>query len=136
MCRMGDRKENPDEELELDGIGGVSILVKADVHRSGNTTRNLLLQVTCLLTLPQASISPAILSKTKPRQKALPKWPSVLVIKSLVCPIMWSGTLILMKSLGTCKNNGAAVVSLFSTINGATAGVFTFILASRRSHAL
>ncbi|KAG9250476.1 putative ANP1 protein [Emericellopsis atlantica] len=35
MCQMGDRHANPDEELELDGIGGVSILVKADVHRSG-----------------------------------------------------------------------------------------------------
>lgn len=35
MCLMGDRNQNRDEELELDGIGGVSILVKADVHRSG-----------------------------------------------------------------------------------------------------
>ena len=32
---MGDRRDNQDEEIELDGIGGVSILVKADVHRSG-----------------------------------------------------------------------------------------------------
>lgn len=35
MARMGDWRENKDEELELDGIGGVNILVKADVHRSG-----------------------------------------------------------------------------------------------------
>lgn len=35
MCRMGDRHANKDEEIELDGIGGVNILVKADVHRSG-----------------------------------------------------------------------------------------------------
>ncbi|KAH6696996.1 mannan polymerase II complex ANP1 subunit [Plectosphaerella plurivora] len=35
MCRMGDRSENKDVELDLDGIGGVSIVVKADVHRSG-----------------------------------------------------------------------------------------------------
>ncbi|PHH88947.1 hypothetical protein CDD83_6854 [Cordyceps sp. RAO-2017] len=35
MARMGDWRDNKDEELELDGIGGVSILVKADVHRSG-----------------------------------------------------------------------------------------------------
>lgn len=35
MAKMGDRHENQDEEIELDGIGGVSILVKADVHRSG-----------------------------------------------------------------------------------------------------
>ncbi|CAG9999358.1 unnamed protein product [Clonostachys byssicola] len=35
MCLMGDWRENKDEELELDGIGGVNIVVKADVHRSG-----------------------------------------------------------------------------------------------------
>ena len=32
---MGDWRNNKDEEVNLDGIGGVSILVKADVHRSG-----------------------------------------------------------------------------------------------------
>lgn len=36
LARMGDWRENKDEEIELDGIGGVNILVKADVHRSGN----------------------------------------------------------------------------------------------------
>lgn len=35
MAKMGDRHANPFEEIELDGIGGVNILVKADVHRSG-----------------------------------------------------------------------------------------------------
>ena len=35
MARMGDWRHNKDEELELDGIGGVNIVVKADVHRSG-----------------------------------------------------------------------------------------------------
>jgi hypothetical protein len=35
MARMGDRTKNKHEEIELDGIGGVNILVKADVHRSG-----------------------------------------------------------------------------------------------------
>lgn len=35
MARMGDWRNDPDEEIELDGIGGVNILVKADVHRSG-----------------------------------------------------------------------------------------------------
>ena len=35
MARLGDWRENKDEEMELDGIGGVNILVKADVHRSG-----------------------------------------------------------------------------------------------------
>ncbi|PLB38960.1 ANP1/MMN9/VAN1 family protein [Aspergillus candidus] len=35
MARMGDWRKDKDEELELDGIGGVNILVKADVHRTG-----------------------------------------------------------------------------------------------------
>ncbi|CAK7265426.1 hypothetical protein SEPCBS119000_001506 [Sporothrix epigloea] len=35
MARMGDWRNDKDEEIELDGVGGVNILVKADVHRSG-----------------------------------------------------------------------------------------------------
>ncbi|EAQ85742.1 hypothetical protein CHGG_06995 [Chaetomium globosum CBS 148.51] len=35
MARMGDWRDNKDEEIELDGVGGVNIIVKADVHRSG-----------------------------------------------------------------------------------------------------
>ena len=35
MAKMGDWRHNKDEEIELDGIGGVNIIVKADVHRSG-----------------------------------------------------------------------------------------------------
>ncbi|KAI2640261.1 putative ANP1 protein [Xylaria nigripes] len=35
MAKMGDRHADRFEEIELDGIGGVNILVKADVHRSG-----------------------------------------------------------------------------------------------------
>ncbi|KAM3072278.1 hypothetical protein ACMFMG_009089 [Clarireedia jacksonii] len=35
MAKMGDWRSNKDEEIELDGIGGVNIIVKADVHRSG-----------------------------------------------------------------------------------------------------
>lgn len=35
LAKMGDWRFNKDEEVELDGIGGVNILVKADVHRSG-----------------------------------------------------------------------------------------------------
>lgn len=35
MVGMGDWRKDKDEEIELDGIGGVNILVKADVHRSG-----------------------------------------------------------------------------------------------------
>lgn len=35
MALMGNWRGDKDEEIELDGIGGVNILVKADVHRSG-----------------------------------------------------------------------------------------------------
>jgi len=35
MAKMGDWRQNKDEEIKLDGIGGVNIIVKADVHRSG-----------------------------------------------------------------------------------------------------
>ena len=35
MCQEGDWREDREVELELDGIGGVNILVKADVHRTG-----------------------------------------------------------------------------------------------------
>ncbi|OCK81809.1 glycosyltransferase family 62 protein [Lepidopterella palustris CBS 459.81] len=35
MAKMGDWRRNKDEIIPLDGIGGVNILVKADVHRSG-----------------------------------------------------------------------------------------------------
>ena len=35
MCKMGNYTEDQTKELELDGVGGVSIMVKADVHRSG-----------------------------------------------------------------------------------------------------
>ena len=34
---MGNRHKNKDKEVKLDGVGGVSILVKADVHRSGDS---------------------------------------------------------------------------------------------------
>ena len=42
MARMGDWRDNKDIEIPLDGVGGVSIVVKADVHREG------LSQVHCL----------------------------------------------------------------------------------------
>jgi hypothetical protein len=35
MATMGDWRKDKDEEIQLDGVGGVNILVKADVHRSG-----------------------------------------------------------------------------------------------------
>lgn len=36
MALMGNWRDNKDEEVKLDAIGGVNIIVKADVHRSGN----------------------------------------------------------------------------------------------------
>ena len=39
--KLGDWRNNKDEEVELDGIGGVNILVKADVHRSGKPRHRL-----------------------------------------------------------------------------------------------
>jgi len=38
MAKMGDWRDNKDVEIPLDGIGGVNILVKADVHRSGESS--------------------------------------------------------------------------------------------------
>ncbi|KAF2269205.1 hypothetical protein CC78DRAFT_487550 [Lojkania enalia] len=35
MAKMGDWRKDKDEKIPLDGIGGVNIIVKADVHRSG-----------------------------------------------------------------------------------------------------
>ncbi|KAL9596480.1 MAG: hypothetical protein Q9179_004596 [Wetmoreana sp. 5 TL-2023] len=35
LAKMGDWRNNPHDEIPLDGVGGVNILVKADVHRSG-----------------------------------------------------------------------------------------------------
>lgn len=35
LVKLGDWRKNKDEEVELDGIGGVNVIVKADVHRSG-----------------------------------------------------------------------------------------------------
>lgn len=48
LVSMGDWRKNKDEEVELDGIGGVNILVKADVHRSGKETPDILER--CILT--------------------------------------------------------------------------------------
>ncbi len=34
---MGNWRQDPHEEVPLDAVGGVNILVKADVHRSGGS---------------------------------------------------------------------------------------------------
>ena len=38
MARMGDWRDNKDIEIPLDGVGGVSIVVKANVHREGRSS--------------------------------------------------------------------------------------------------
>jgi hypothetical protein len=35
MAMMGDWRADQSEEIPLDGVGGVNIIVKADVHKSG-----------------------------------------------------------------------------------------------------
>jgi hypothetical protein len=83
MARMGDWRDNKDDELQLDGIGGVNIVVKADVHKSGRLFRPLLMILAT--DASQASTSHAMHSKTKPRPKALPRWQSEPATKSLAC---------------------------------------------------
>lgn len=51
MAKMGDWRENKDVEIPLDGIGGVNILVKGDVHRSGMFIYLLFLWQICRLTI-------------------------------------------------------------------------------------
>ena len=48
---MGDRHKDEGIEVNLDGIGGVNILVKADVHRYGGYP-NLCLLVLAIFFLP------------------------------------------------------------------------------------
>ena len=78
MARMGDWRNNKDEEIELDGIGGVNILVKADVHRSGERG---MLHLGRLL-ICQVSTSPAMRLRIRPKPKDLQRWLSEQVIKS------------------------------------------------------
>lgn len=37
LVTMGDWRKNKDDEVNLDAVGGVNILVKAEVHRSGKS---------------------------------------------------------------------------------------------------
>jgi hypothetical protein len=97
MAKMGDWRENKDKEIELDGIGGVNIVVKADVHKSGKETRSLISNHSA--NTKQASTSHAMHSKTKLRPKASPKWQSEQVTQSLACQTTWCGILTQKRSL-------------------------------------
>jgi hypothetical protein len=81
MAKMGDWRQNKDEEVQLDGIGGVNIVVKADVHRSGMVKNHL--NPGRLLTNLQELISLAMRSKTKQKRKALQKWRREQATRSL-----------------------------------------------------
>lgn len=49
LVKLGDWRNDKDEEIPLDGVGGVNILVKADVHRSGTLLQSVSLcaELTC-----------------------------------------------------------------------------------------
>lgn len=79
MAKMGDWRKDKDEEIELDGIGGVNILVKADVHRSGKTHSRM--HRTPIFDQLKGLTFHVTPSKTKQRQKDLRKWRKEPVIK-------------------------------------------------------
>jgi len=89
MARLGDWRQDKDEELALDGIGGVNILVKADVHRSGMCLSFLVHNIELIFL--KESTSHAMPSRTKPKLKASRRWLSERAMRSMAFPIMWSG---------------------------------------------
>lgn len=113
LAKMGDWRFNKDEEVELDGIGGVNILVKADVHRSGMWYPGRGTEGCFANYSIQVSISLATHLRTKRKRKALRKWPKELDIRSTGYRTMWYGILTQRKSLGT--HNQRRMVSLPDT---------------------
>lgn len=108
MARMGDWRENKDIEIPLDGIGGVNIVVKADVHRAGMLSiapSNYTHTKHASNTFFQASISPATPSKTKPKPKASPKWPAARACRFSVCRITSFGISTRMRNRGMLRRN-------------------------------
>ena len=101
MARMGDWRNDKDEEIALDGIGGVNILVKADVHRSGKPTYRTRYRGKPLTRVLQVSTFPAMRSRTKQRRRVSPRWPSEQDTKCSACPTTLSGTSIQTRSPGT-----------------------------------
>ena len=90
MAQMGDWRQDKDEEVQLDGIGGVNIVVKADVHRSG-------ISFDSSKTLGNAdrfqeSISRVTHLRIRQKPRALPRWPKEQVTKLLAYQTTWYGT--------------------------------------------
>lgn len=100
MARMGDWRDNKDVEIPLDGIGGVNIVVKADVHRSG-MHMDMEVSAGVVLTASQVSTSLAMLSRTKPRRKVSQRWQRQPDMASTVYRITLSGTSIPRRSPAT-----------------------------------
>jgi len=92
MATQGDWRKNKDDEMPLDGIGGVNIMVKADVHRSGSTCYMFICPTILGLTSIQALISHAMLSKTRPKPKDLPRWQNEPATVSMDFQTTLSGT--------------------------------------------
>jgi hypothetical protein len=97
MAKMGDWRDNKDDEIELDGIGGVNIVVKADVHKSGKEARSIVSNHGA--NAKQALTSHVMHSKTRLRLKASPKWQSEQATQSLACQTTWCGILTQKRSL-------------------------------------
>lgn len=103
MARMGNWRDNKDDEIKLDGIGGVNIMVKADVHRSGTFFLCVFFSKTTSNARSQASTSQHTLSKTKPKQKDSQRWPRGLDMEYTAYQITLSGILIPRRSLEMAK---------------------------------
>lgn len=99
MARMGNWRDDKDKEIPLDGIGGVNILVKADVHRSGTPLLSPLCRLIANMTFLQASTSHATPSRTRPRPRVSPRWRYALAITFTACQTTSSGTSIQRRSL-------------------------------------
>lgn len=86
----------------LDGIGGVNIVVKADVHRSGQFNIYKC-EVLPLINLQELT-SHATPSKIRQKPRVSPKWPRGQDMRSLDFLITLSGTSTRKKSLETLES--------------------------------
>lgn len=98
LALMGDWRNNKDEEVELDGIGGVNILVKAEVHRSGMRSPRESQEKAPANYSVQVSISPVTRSRIKLRRRVLQKWQKELDIEFGDYQTTSCGTLIRRRS--------------------------------------
>lgn len=100
MVKIGDWRNDHALEIPLDGVGGVSLLVRAEVHRKGNA-RNPELHNILAEEYKKASTSHSSRWITRLKPKDWPNWRRLPGTKSTVCPTTSSGTLIPRKKLET-----------------------------------